>query len=322
MSWQFVADVGGTNIRLATIVDGKLTDIIKMLCQDHATIEDAIRFYFSQHPTRTYTQGCFGIACPVNQDTITMTNHSWSFSKKALQAALGLTQLYVINDFSAVAHSLPMLEGKQVLQIGKGTSVDDANIAVFGPGTGLGVKHLTVTDSGWKTLDGEGGHVDFAPTTETDIVIWRYLKNKLGRVSAEDVISGRGLVNIYTALNEDKKLGLSTLTPAQISTAAIENSCALCVETLSVFCRLMGSFAGNIAMNVAAHGGVYIGGGIVSRFTDFLKSSEFRSYFEAKGVVKNYIENIPTYVILEPDHGLIGAYAYMNQQLARMKNEQ
>lgn len=318
MSWQFVADVGGTNIRLATIVDGKLTDIVKMLCKSHATIEDAIRFYFSQYPTRTYTQGCFGIACPVNQDKITMTNHSWTFSKKELQSSLNLKHLSVINDFTAVAHSLPLLEGKQILQIGKGEPVDGANVAVFGPGTGLGVKHLTAIDSGWKTLDGEGGHVDFAPITETDMIIWRYLKNKLGRVSAEDIVSGRGLANIYSALNENRKLGLETLTPAQISTSAIEKSCELCVETLSIFCRLMGSFAGNIAMNLAAHGGVFIGGGIVSRFTNFLENSEFRAFFEAKGVVQSYVENIPTYVILEPDHGLIGAYAYMNQQLARM----
>ena len=318
MSAKFVADVGGTNIRLATVADGKVTDICKMLCDDYHSIDAAIENYFSKYPDRDYQYGCIGIACPVNQDKVTMTNHSWAFSKTELQRTLGLTHFSVINDFTAVAYSLPKLAGEQILQIGDGSPVESANIAVFGPGTGLGVEHLTKIETGWKTLDGEGGHVDFAPTSEAEIVVWRYLTKKLGRASAEDVLSGRGLTNIYNAFVEDRKLPLEARTPAQITSAALDGSCYVCVETLSLFCRVMGSFAGNIAANLATHGGIFIGGGIASRFTEFLIHSEFRASFEAKGVVADYVKHIPTYVILEPDHGLIGAYAYLNQQLARI----
>ena len=321
MSECFVADVGGTNIRLATIKDGALVDISKMLCNDFETIGDAIQHYFGQYPERKYHAGSIGIACPVNQDKVTMTNHSWSFSKKALRTNLGLNHLFVINDFTAVAHSLPMLSGDQLLQIGEGKAVDDANIAVFGPGTGLGVEHLTRIDGGWKTLDGEGGHVDFAPTSEDEVVVWRYLTKKLGRASAEEVMSGRGLVNVYTALGENRDTEVTKKSPAEITAAALDGSCAISKDTLSLFCRVMGSFAGNLAVNLATHGGVFIGGGIASRFTDFLQQSEFRQCFEAKGVVADYVRDVPTYLIMEPDHGLIGAYAYLKQQLARTENE-
>ncbi|MBO1256221.1 glucokinase [Alteromonas sp. 5E99-2] len=321
MTAQFVADVGGTNIRLATVVNGEITDILKMLCNEHPTIEAAIKYYFSLHPEKNFTSGCIGIACPVNQDQVTMTNHSWAFSKKALQETLSLEHLSVINDFTAVAYSLPLLKGEQLLQVGEGQPIEGANIAVLGPGTGLGVEHLTAVESGWKTLDGEGGHVDFAPTNEDEIDVWRYVSARKGRTSTEDVLSGQGLTNIYNALNEKASLGLQKRSPAQITTAALDGSCDTCLKTLSIFCRVMGAFAGNIAANLATHGGVFIGGGIASRFTDFIQKSEFRTCFEAKGCVAEYIRHIPTYIILEPDHGLIGAYAFLNQQLASVDNE-
>ena len=316
MSQKFVADVGGTNIRVARVTESGVTDIKKYICNDFASIDLAITQYFADMPEHNFTQGCIAIACPVLGDQVVMTNHSWAFSQNALQAQLKLDALFVINDFTAVAHSLPVLGKDQVVQIGEGTAKENGNIAVFGPGTGLGVEHITMTSTGWQTLDGEGGHVDFAPVDETDVVVWRHLQTTLGRASAEEVMSGRGLHNIYTALANEASAPVAFTEPAQITEAALNRTCELAEATLTQFCRIMGSFAGNLALNMATTGGIFIGGGIANRFPEFIQNSDFRARFEAKGQLKHYVKDIPTYLIAEPDHGLLGAAAYLNQNTA------
>ncbi|GAC14565.1 glucokinase [Aliiglaciecola lipolytica] len=313
MTAKFVADVGGTNIRICQVEGHKLVNIKKYLCVNFPTIEDAIKHYFSEMPDVEFSYGCIAIACPVIGDWVKMTNHTWEFSIEQLTAGLGLKWLGVINDFTSVAHSLPVLSDEQKVQIGPGTPKQNANIAVFGPGTGLGVEHLTFTEKGWKALDGEGGHVDFAPNDENEFAIWHYLKKKLGHVSAEEVLSGRGIVHIYEALAEKNQQAAIYADPAQITEKALSQECELCVETLQQFCKIMGSFAGNLALNLAAYGGVYIGGGIASRFVEFISNSKFRARFEDKGRFRHYVSNIPTFIITEPDHGLLGAAAYLQQ---------
>ena len=313
MSVNFVADVGGTNIRLAQIENGKLTNIKKYLCSDHASITAAIQTYFAAFPEIKFSAGCLGVACPVNSDFISMTNNSWQFSITKLQESLGLQWLGVINDFTAVAHAVTVLNQQQKEQVGQGQAVAGDNIAVFGPGTGLGVKHLTMTEQGWLALDGEGGHVDFAPVDEEDLAIWRFLTAKYGHASAEEVMSGRGLLQIYQALAVQRGVAAVFDDPADITDRALDGSCELSQATLSQFCRIMGSFAGNLALNMGTRGGVYIGGGIAPRFLNFLKDSDFRMRFEAKGRFRDYVASIPTFIITEPDHGLIGAMAYLAQ---------
>lgn len=316
MSAHFVADVGGTNIRVATITEDGLSDIRKYLCADYASIDLALLQYFRDSEAATFVAGCIAIACPVTGDEVSMTNHSWAFSQQALKEQLKLESLHVINDFTAVAHSLPVLKDDQLIQIGHGTSQEGGNVVVFGPGTGLGVEHMTMTDKGWQTLDGEGGHVDFAPVDETEVVIWRYLQKHNDRASAEDVMSGRGLLNIYLALSEHAGQAAKFSDPADITANALSGECEVCVASLNQFCRIMGSFAGNLALNLATTGGVFVGGGIASRFTEFLLHSDFRARFDAKGRMKHYVKDIPTYLIAEPDHGLLGAAAYLKQQTA------
>ena len=313
MSVNFVADVGGTNIRLAQIENGKLTNIKKYLCSDYGSISAAIQTYFAAFPAVKFTAGCLGVACPVNSDFISMTNNSWQFSITKLQESLGLQWLGVINDFTAVAHAVTVLNQQQKEQVGQGQAIATDNIAVFGPGTGLGVKHLTLTQQGWLALDGEGGHVDFAPVDEDDLAIWRFLTAKYGHASAEEVMSGRGLLQIYQALAQHKGVPAVFDDPADITDRALDGSCELSRATLSQFCRIMGSFAGNLALNMGTRGGVYIGGGIAPRFLNFLKDSDFRMRFEAKGRFRDYVASIPTFIITEPDHGLIGAMAYLAQ---------
>lgn len=313
MSAQFVADVGGTNIRLAQIDNGQLSHIKKYLCSDYATIGEVIQCYFAEFPELTFDAGCLGVACPVVDDIVDMTNNSWQFSISELQSLLGLTWLGVINDFTAVAHAVTVLNNEQKAQIGQGKAKTGENVAVFGPGTGLGVKHLTPTDDGWLALDGEGGHVDFAAVDDLDIAILHFLTKKLGHASAEEVLSGRGIVHIYQAIAEHKGLQAPLTEAADITDKALTESCELCTATLAQFSKVLGSFAGNLALNLGTRGGVYIGGGIAPRFTDFIRQSDFRKRFEAKGRFRDYVADIPTFIITEPDHGLIGAMAYLNQ---------
>lgn len=322
MSHRFVADVGGTNIRLALLENGRIAKIEKYLCADFESISDAIIHFQKNNKEAYFTAGCIAIACPVNHDLVKMTNHTWAFSKKALKAQLGLEHLYVINDFTAVAHSLPTLNHNQVVQIGRGSAKEHGNIAVFGPGTGLGVEHLTWTAQGWQTLDGEGGHVDFAPTDETDVVVWRYLQQKCGRASAEEVLSGRGIVNIYQALCLHHKHTATLSAPATVTSAGLDASDPMAVLAIKQFCRVMGSFAGNLALNLCTTGGIFIGGGVTSHLGDYFLRSEFRQRFEAKGSFGHYVQDIPTYLINEPDHGLLGALAYLTQHTQRTNDNE
>ncbi|MGQ8365680.1 glucokinase [Glaciecola sp. 1036] len=314
MEHNFIADVGGTNIRLALVESGDITSVKKYLCNDFSTIEEAINQFKQDVNVVKFSAGCIAIACPVNHDVVKMTNHSWVFSKTTLQASLGLSEMYVINDFTAVAFSLPWLKDDQVIQVGQGTAIDKGNIAVFGPGTGLGVEHLTYTSTGWQTLDGEGGHVDFSPNDENDIIIWHYLKSLHGRASAEEVMSGRGIVNIYNAFCGHKGIKPVFTDPADITTAALNNADETAYQTLQQFCRIMGAFAGNLALNLCTTGGVFVGGGIIGKLGKFFLNSEFRAYFENKGMFNHYVKDIPTFIIDEPDHGLLGALAYLTQQ--------
>lgn len=313
MATRFVADVGGTNIRIAIVDEGKLSEIEKYLCNDFDTIGAALKHFFAAHPDVSFTAGCVAIACPVAGDWVKMTNHYWQFSIESLKQELDLDWLGVINDFTSVAHSLPVLDESQKVQIGGGQAVEQANIAVCGPGTGLGVDHLTYTEQGWKALDGEGGHVDFAPYDEYDFAIWKFVKDAIGHVSAEEVLSGRGVVHIYQGLAKHLNMEPKYTDPADITTKGVAKECELCELALQQFFRILGGFAGNLALNLGTAGGVYIGGGIAPRFVDYAKNSDFRKRFESKGRFKDYVASIPTYIITEPEHGLLGAAAYLEQ---------
>ncbi|MFC3120498.1 glucokinase [Agaribacter flavus] len=314
---QFIADVGGTNIRLAVVENKQIVRIEKYLCADFHSIDDAIKHFQREVGIEYFYAGCIAIACPVDKDIVTMTNHSWSFSKSTLQKELRLKKLFVINDYTAIAFSLPHLSEQQLIKVGGGEPVEKGNIGVFGPGTGLGVEHITWTSTGWKTLDGEGGHVDFAPIDEQGVIVWRYLQNKYGRASAEDVLSGRGIVNIYSALSEQQGTKSLYTEPHQVTQVGVARNDDTAYQAVMFYCRAMGSFAGNMALNLCTTGGVYIGGGITSKITEFFLQSDFRKAFESKGNFANYVKPIPTFLINEPDHGLLGTLAYLQQHLER-----
>ena len=314
---NLVADIGGTNIRLAIVDDKKqLTEIECYECRDHASLEAILQLYINvKHLSDNLINACLAIACPVEKDQIDMTNMHWFFSQKELKDNLGLNHLWLINDYTAIAHAIPLLSNKQKVQIGAGKAVDETPIAVCGPGTGLGVANLVHVNKKWVCLSGEGGHGDFAPVNQEQVQILQYLFTKYHHVSYEQLLSGLGLEQIYQALININKLKLPTLSAKQISQQALDKSCEYCELTLSHFCNILGSFAGNLALTGGCFGGVYIAGGIVPRFIEYFKESGFRKCFEQKGRFSDYNQNIPTFVITESQPGMLGASAYLCQQL-------
>ena len=315
--YALVGDIGGTNARLAicNLADGSTSDPIIYSALENDSLESVIQ-KFRQDTKVDFTAACIAIACPVNQDYIKMTNNPWAFSKSQLKVNLGLDTLLVVNDFTAMCMSVTCLDKKTLVKIGGGEPDLNAPIAVYGAGTGLGVAHLIKHNDLWIPLSGEGGHVDLAPANMSEDMILITLRARIGHVSAERVLSGPGLLNLYEAIamrNERLRTGL---TPADITASALSaNPDPDCLEALNTFCRLMGRFGGNLALTLGTFGGVYVAGGVVPRFIDFFKNSKFRDAFEDKGRFKDYLSRIPTYVITEPKAGLLGAAATLRQEL-------
>ncbi|MGL1956094.1 MAG: glucokinase [Colwellia sp.] len=319
---NLIADIGGTNIRLALAngqCESKFTDIETYQCAKFASLAEVIGLYIESKQLKgTKINACLAIACPVDTDIISMTNLPWQFSQHSLKEQLNLHTLTLINDYTAIAMAIPLLSDEQKVKIGGGDVTPNAPIAVCGPGTGLGVANLVpLSVSGvnqWHCFSGEGGHADFAAVDDLDIKILQQLKNIKARISYEQLLSGFGLVQIYQALCIINDHAGDKLSAAEISTQALAGSCAICQQALSQFCKILGSFAGNLALTMNCQSGVYIAGGIVPRFVDYMKNSAFRERFEAKGRLSHLTQRIPTFIITEEQPGLLGAAAYILQQ--------
>ncbi len=317
--YALVGDVGGTNARLALcdVDTGEIAQAKTYSGLDYPSLEAVIQVYLKEH-NATVTDGCIAIACPITGDWVAMTNHTWAFSIAGMKENLGFSHLEIINDFTAVSMAIPMLRPEHVMQFGGEAPLAGKPIAVYGAGTGLGVAHLIHADQRWISLPGEGGHVDFAPNSEEEGIILEHLREELGHVSAERVLSGPGLVNLYRAIVKSDDRLPENLQPKDVTERALADSCTDCRRALSLFCVIMGRFGGNLALNLGTFGGVYIAGGIVPRFLEFFKASGFRGGFEDKGRFKAYVQDIPVYLITHTQPGLLGAGAHLRQTLGQV----
>jgi glucokinase len=304
-----VADIGGTNARFALVVSGekRLSQFITLPTSDYSGIVPAACEYLDRISGERPSRACIAVACPVWGDTVSLTNNDWSFSVEEVRQTLELEQLMVVNDFKAMAAGVPLLATDERFQIGNGLPMPGRPISVIGPGTGLGVATV-VRDGGRRiVLDGEGGHVGFAPGNEREIEILRLLSRQFGRVSTERILSGDGMATLYRTLARIDGVEAPALAAADIIERAKSGSCPRCVETIGVFCAALGSFAGDTAMTLSSQGGVFIGGGIVPRIVELLEQSPFRERFESKGRTSSFIRNVPTYLIISNHTALTGA---------------
>lgn len=316
---MIVADIGGTNARfaLATAQVGKLftiENVVILSGGDFDNFSDALAEYITTLGGVKPKAACIAIAGPIEGDVVKMTNLDWEFSQQQIQRDFAFEAFHVINDFAAVAIATSRLGDSDLTLIKNGVTNLEANKAIFGPGTGLGVAGLAYVDGSWLPIPSEGGHVNIAPATvfEADIIKSCILRH--GHVSAEALISGQGFVNLYTAICDVEGKPMKAYEPHDITSQALSASDTLCVKTLETFCAFMGSFAGNLALTYGAKGGVYIAGGIVPRFTDFIKNSAFSPRFCEKGVMSHYVEDIPTYLISYDQVAFLGAAAWLTQK--------
>ena len=297
-----MADIGATNTRCALLDDkGRelATDVFEN--SDFTGVGGVFSVYLdhrraSDRPTRA----ALAVAAPISGDDVQMINIGWRFSQRELKAELGLRELTVVNDFAAIAWSLPLLASSELEQVGGGARVPHATMAALGPGSGLGVSALVPASDAWAVMTGEGGHVAMAAASREEQDVIALLRERFdGHCSAERVLSGPGLVNLYVALAELAGRGRPTVTPADVTNLARQRE-PLARKTLGMFFALLGTVAADLAVTTGARGGVFIAGGIVPRLAAELQKSEFRARFEAKGRYRDYIAAIPTYLITTP----------------------
>ena len=309
---RLMGDVGGTNARFAVqeAPGAQPTQVVTYPVVDYPNFDDCLEAYVAQLTCARPREAAVGIANPIVGDHVRMTNFHWAFSIEAVRQRLGFDRLLLINDFTALALSLPALQPEHLRRIGTGGVADPKGaVGLIGPGTGLGVSGLLLDTAGHTVpLGGEGGHVSLAPANAREDRVVAVLRDKFGHASAERALSGMGLVNLYDALCTIDGVAARALDPAGVTAAATSGGDAHCVEAVEVFFGLLGSVAGNLALTLGARGGMYIGGGIVPRLGDWMERSTFRERFVAKGRFRDYLDAIPTWLIqAETSPALIGA---------------
>lgn len=309
---RLLADIGGTNARFALWDGGDddFRDEQVLACAEYPDIAAAVEHYLKQvganATPRRPLEAAMAIAGPITGDLIRMTNHPWQFSAAAVRKQLGFTALSFFNDFTALALALRHLPTVELESIGNGRPVPNAPIALLGPGTGLGVSGLIPSGEHWIPLQGEGGHVTLSVTNEREVAVFAKLRQRFSHVSAERVISGPGLVNLYEALCEVDGRAAETLSPADITRRAGESSCRTCLEAVQMLCGLLGTLAGNLVLTLGAVGGLYIGGGVIPHLGRLFVASHFRDRFEDKGRYADYLAAVPVYLIRTPLPAFVG----------------
>jgi glucokinase len=311
-SARLLADVGGTNARFAWQAGpgAPITDVKVLPVADHARIQDAIRCYLDGLQRGVPGSVAIAIANPITGDQIHMTNADWSFSQSAVQAEFGFTTWRLLNDFTALALALPDLPAQELRQVGGGAARPGVAMGLVGAGTGLGVSGLVPNGhGGWVPLEGEGGHVTLPAVTPRERLVMDGLIRRYGHASAERVTSGQGIADTCALLCEADGVVADGLGSAgAVSEAGLRHGHPQALEALTIFCAMLGTVAGDLALTLGARGGVYVGGGIVPRLGDWFDHSPFRERFEAKGRFQPYLAGIPVWVITaQQSPALMGA---------------
>ncbi|MDP2634835.1 MULTISPECIES: glucokinase [unclassified Pseudoalteromonas] len=319
-----VADIGGTNARFALITDFMqetnqfvIEHNITFPSADFGSLEAALTNYLSQIKPIEPKRACLAVAGPIKAGQVHLTNLGWHFSVEQLKTDFALSNLEVINDFAAFAYAAPYLDPQQNVTIKSGQADSNANIAVMGPGTGFGAASLVRTNQGSAVLSCEAGHISLASVNELDTQLITELRKQLPHVSVETVFSGPGISHLYQAMAAVKGVEPKNLTAAQISELANTGECAVCDATLNQFCDWIGSVAGDLALTFGGLGGVFIGGGILPRMQSRLLASRFVERFTAKGIMSQFVSQIPVTLVVQDNIPLIGAAAclHANEQV-------
>lgn len=253
-------------------------------------------------------EACLGVAGPTFANRAQMTNRGWIIDAQAIGASFDIARVQVVNDFAAAASGIEMLQDADCVVLQPGTPVAGAPRLVIGAGSGLGVAYLIATAAGYQVIAGEAGHAGFAPSTAEQLELWRDLHARHGRVAAEHVVSGPGLVRVHEFIERSagRPPRSAPLTPEAVARAALEADDTLCLRALDLFIDCYGNVAVDHALHVLARGGVYIAGGIAPKILSRLRQGRFLEAFNAKGVHSAVVREMPVSVVTNEKLGLLG----------------
>ncbi len=314
-------DIGGTTTTLAALDRGLTRDAMiveSYRSREHADFGAILGLFLHQHPV-TVEACCVGVAGPVRNRRCAVTNLPWIVDGAKIARLLGLDEVRLLNDLEALGFGIAVLQPHEILELQAGEPQARGNRAVIAAGTGLGEAGLFWDGAAHTPFASEGGHGDFAPSDELEIELLRFLWREHARVSWERVVSGPGLANLYRFLRARGRFAadsepptlaeeMSSGDPAEvISRYAATGESALCGQALTLFSRLYGAEAGNLALKMMATGGLYVGGGIAAKNLDAMRSGPFIEAFLAKGRMRPLLEAMPVRLLLNEQTGLLGA---------------
>jgi glucokinase len=307
-----IGDIGGTNARFA-LLDGKdaeLTRLPTVHTADFATIDDAIQASVIDGAGAKPKSAMLALAGPIVGDRVQLTNCDWVVEPKRAIARFGLADVVLLNDFEAQSLALPDLAPGDLDPIGNGRARPEAVRVVLGPGTGLGVAALIHAQGTWIPVPGEGPHIDIGPVSPRDFAIWPNLERAHGRITAEAVISGPGMLRLYRAICKTDGVPASQASPEVVTNAGLSGADAQAAETLTLMATYLGRVPGDPALILLAYGGVYLAGAIAGKIAPVLKAGAFRSAFEAKAPYEAIVRQVATAIIVKNDAPLAGIAAF------------
>jgi glucokinase len=302
-----LGDIGGTTARFAVLSGDRLGPIDHVAVSGHPSLTDAIGSFLGHHGDRSRVGAAvLGVAGPVGGGRCLITNSHWVADSGQLRAKFGFKSVTLINDFEAIAWALPYLGAHDVKPLGGGQAAAGEPMVVIGPGTGLGMAAMVRRGGDMTVIATEGGHATLPGTTPREDAVIAHLRARFSHVSAERALSGPGLENLHAAIAAIDNAVVASRTAAEITGHALDRSCMTSRAAVDLFCAMLGTVAGNLALTFRARGGVYLAGGIAPRLADYLAQSDFRARFEAKGRLREYVESIPTTIIVNPDAAFLG----------------
>jgi glucokinase len=312
------ADVGGTYARVGLVNIGagapQVSTFERYRCADFAGLSDIFARFLADQGRARATRAAIAIAGYVLDDAIINKNLPWSVSLAQVRGALGLDDLQIVNDFTAVAHATNFVAARDVTTIAATAAPLQGPVLVVGPGTGLGAAVRIPTARSTVILSTEAGQSALTASTQLEIDVLRVLLREATHVPVEHILSGPGLANLYTALATLRGAKAAARTPREIAESASDGSDALAVEALRVFCGWLGSVVGNLVLVYGAQGGVHLAGGILPQIKDFLVRSDFTARFRDKGQMREVLERVPVHLIEHGQLGVIGAAQWYQEQ--------
>jgi len=313
-------DFGGTRSRVALFEsDGsgqpRLAQQTIYPAHDFAGVGDVVARFLAEQEATDVAAACLGVAGAVDRNRVRLTNLGWDVDGDALSTRLGF-RLELVNDLVATALGMPALAPGDLRALNPAAEQAHGNAVLLGAGTGLGVALLVWSDGTMIPVPSEGGHAELAARNDEEWALRRFLSSRFGgRVSAERVVSGQGIKNIYDFLvaqggQPTPEVATAVATgdaPRAISEAGLAGSCGVCARALDLFASLFGSFAGDLALTGGAHGGVYLAGGVATKLAEKLADGTFLRAFVDKGRLGPFVERVPVHILLREDAGIWGA---------------